>query len=343
MAMHLPGEQLVTRLWETVDKGVSAMLRPWQIRREAHARLQSREREMLVIAQTERDVEDIRAGRKKVIQEGASIRLLPGVAEVVEGRAEPVLDLQSLVTDAAETQAINLIQEELNIAKTILKAEAILMDDPAEPPSTFADPDWLSRWRSSASHMSSDELQMLFAKVLAGEIKAPGSFSLRTLDFLKNLARDEAEKMQFVCPFIINRRFVLTYGLMQTPQAYHDNPDFPFFLQELGLLAGNGYMGNVLQKFGSESATEFYRVLWMSDRAIVVRGPDSKSSLELHGFRTTSVGAEAFSLCPMPAPPDYVRAVAEYCKSKGFEVAVASCRENPADVASVELFDEIAI
>ncbi|WP_433703744.1 DUF2806 domain-containing protein [Paraburkholderia sacchari] len=343
MTMQLPGEQLVTRLWATVDKAVSGMLRPWQIQREASVRLQSREREMLVIAQTERDVEDIRAGRKKVIQDGASIRLLPGAAEMVEGRAEPLLDLQALLTDAAGTRAINLLQEEINVAKTILKAEAVLMDDPAEPPSTFAEPDWLCRWRSCASQMSSDELQTLFAKVLAGEIKAPGRFSLRTLDFLKNLSRDEAERMQFVCPFIANGRYVFMYGPMQTPHAYHDNPEFPFFLQELGLLAGNGYMGNVLQKFASESKTAFRAVLRFNDRAIIVRGPDPSAILELHGFKATPVGAQALSLCLLPAPDGYVQAVAAHCKSKGFDVAVAARRAHPDGAEGGELFDEVAI
>ena len=36
--------------------------------------------------------------------------------------------------------------------------------------------------------MSSEELQTLWGRTLAGEIKSPGSYSLRTLDFLKNLS-----------------------------------------------------------------------------------------------------------------------------------------------------------
>ncbi|VVD30884.1 DUF2806 domain-containing protein [Paraburkholderia dioscoreae] len=343
MTVQLPGEQLLIRLWTSLDRGVSGFLKPWQMKREARAQLQSRERETLVIAQAEKDADEIRAGRKKVVQDGASIRLLPGNAEVVDGRAEPVLDPQSLLTAAADSRAINLLREEINIAKTILKAEGVLRDDPTEPPATFADSDWLYRWRACASQMSSDELQSLFGNVLAGEIKAPGTFSLRTLDFLKNLSREEAEKIQFVCPFITDRRFILMYGVMQTPQVYHDNPEFPFFLQELGLLSGLGYMGNVLQRFASDSTAIFHRVLTINDRAIVVRGPDSTAVLELHGFKTTPLGTEALSLCPMPAPPEYVRAVAEHCKTKGFDVSIASCRARAEGIAGVELFDEVSI
>ncbi|MCA8000943.1 hypothetical protein [Burkholderia metallica] len=54
----VPGEKLLNRLLDTLDKGISALLRPWQIRREDRARLEGRERELLIIAQAEHDVED---------------------------------------------------------------------------------------------------------------------------------------------------------------------------------------------------------------------------------------------------------------------------------------------
>ena len=36
-------------------------------------------------------------------------------------------------------------------------------------------------------------MQLLWAKVLAGEIKEPSSYSLRTLDVLRNISKEEAE------------------------------------------------------------------------------------------------------------------------------------------------------
>jgi len=343
MVLPVPGEKLLIRLIDTLDKGTSSLLRPWQIRREDRARLEGRERELLVIAQAERDVADVRAGRKRVVQDGSTVGLLPGNAGFADGRAEPVLSLPAMLNSACESHVINLLQEEINVAKAILKAEDILAGDSSAAPPTFADPDWVARWRHSAAHMSSDQLQFLFAGVLAGEIKAPGSFSLRTLDFLKNLSRDEAERMQFVCPYLANARYVFMQGPLQTPQAYHHNPEFPFFLQELGLLSGTGYMGNVLQKFESESVAAFYAVLRFSDRAVIVRGPDPKAVLELNAFKATPVGMQALSLCSMPAPDSYVQAVAAHCKSKGFDVAIASRRAHQNDAEGDELFDEVVI
>ncbi|AJY29249.1 hypothetical protein BTM_1579 [Burkholderia thailandensis 34] len=340
--IEMPGEKLLSRMWETLDKGVSASLRPWQIRREDRARIEGRERELLVIAQAERHAEEIRAGRMQIALEGDTVRRLPGDAELMDGRAEPGFSLPAMLARAHENNVLRLLQEEINVAKSVQIAGDILAKDPSAAPADFADPDWLTRWRNSAAQMSSDQLQTLFAQVLASEIKAPGSISLRTLDFLKNLSRDEAERMQFVCPFMANGRYVFMYGPMQTPQAFHDNPEFPFFLQELGLLSGNGYQGNSVRQFKSECTSDFRAVLRFNDRAVIVRGPDPSAILELHGFKATPVGVQALSLCPMSAPESYLQAVAAHCKLKGFDVAIAS-RLIHLDGAEEKLFDEVAI
>ena len=60
---------------------------------------------------------------------------------------------------------------------------------PAEKP----EPEWVSRFFDIAAGITTEQLQYLWGRILAGEIKQPGSFSLRTLDVLRNLSRKEAE------------------------------------------------------------------------------------------------------------------------------------------------------
>ncbi|EEF26755.1 conserved hypothetical protein, partial [Ricinus communis] len=160
----MPYEDLLGRMWDTLDKGVSASLRPWQIRREDRARLEGRERELLVIAQAELHAEEIRAGRTRIVREGTTVQLLPGDAEVVDGRAEPGFSLPALVVNTHQNHLFRLLQEEINVAKSVRIAGDILADDPSAAPAEFADPDWLTRWRNSAAQMSSDQLQALFAQ-----------------------------------------------------------------------------------------------------------------------------------------------------------------------------------
>lgn len=53
--------------------------------------------------------------------------------------------------------------------------------------------DWLNVFEKFAEVASSERLQMLWGKVLAGEIRKPGKYSLRTLRFLSEVSVHEAE------------------------------------------------------------------------------------------------------------------------------------------------------
>ena len=84
-------------------------------------------------------------------------------------------------------------------------------------------------------------MQKLWGKVLAGEIKQPGSFSLRTMDTLKNISRDEAELFINVIQFAI--KYNQTYFIMSENQIHSkiefDEVSFKQLLdlQEIGLIS----------------------------------------------------------------------------------------------------------
>lgn len=64
--------------------------------------------------------------------------------------------------------------------------------------------DWFVRFFEEAGSISDEDIQELWAKVLAGEIENPGSFSLRTLDVLRSLSKYEAEIFQRLASYSIN-------------------------------------------------------------------------------------------------------------------------------------------
>lgn len=55
------------------------------------------------------------------------------------------------------------------------------------------DDDWLNVFEKFAENASSDRMQDLWSKVLSGEIRRPGKFSLRTLRFLSEFSQSDAE------------------------------------------------------------------------------------------------------------------------------------------------------
>ena len=83
--------------------------------------------------------------------------------------------------------------------------------------------DWFVRFFEDAGNISDDQIQEMWAKVLAGEIKQPGSFSLRTLDALKNLSKAEAEILRVIASYAIafgNSYYICIDNDMQSKYNY---------------------------------------------------------------------------------------------------------------------------
>ena len=52
--------------------------------------------------------------------------------------------------------------------------------------------DWITRFLDIAEEISDKDLQDIWGRILAGEIKKPRSYSLRTLEVMRNMSKDEA-------------------------------------------------------------------------------------------------------------------------------------------------------
>jgi len=121
-----------------------------------------------------------------------------GVQAELKGMPQEVQDLhrRSQLRIAYE----NMLQQ-LNRDSAVVHAAAELLDEPdvSDKP---VDPDWATRYFRTAQDISSEEMQLIFGKILAGEIKQPGSFSARTVDFLATLTNEEALSFRKLCAFL---------------------------------------------------------------------------------------------------------------------------------------------
>lgn len=96
-----------------------------------------------------------------------------------------------------ETVKQHNIESVVDNAYEILEKEEHCSDEPVEQ-------GWINRFFDSVADVSNEDLQKLWGKVLAGEIKKPKSCSLRTLETLKNLSPSEANLFQQLFPYIIS-------------------------------------------------------------------------------------------------------------------------------------------
>jgi len=52
--------------------------------------------------------------------------------------------------------------------------------------------DWFLRFFEAAGNISNEDMQLLWARILAGEVHNPGAFSFRTIETLRNMTQSEA-------------------------------------------------------------------------------------------------------------------------------------------------------
>ena len=305
LSLNLPGEKLVIRLWETVtEKGIGALFRPSLIRRTGRADIDVRREELLMLAQTEQDIKDIQSGRKIVDSDYQLI--------TVDKHASPLEMVY-------RNQLAQGIQGELNVSRALLSAEADLEGDPQIPPDRKVDDDWLFRWRDAASMVSSGELQSLWGQVLAGEIKSPGSFSLRTLEFLKSISHDEALQIAKLLPFV-------TYGFIfrgDNKLLNSEGITFEFLLklQNLGIVSGvsvSGLSTEIMNRY-----TDEFKVPIVSyNRALMVTHADGSKKIKLPTYGLTSLGEQILKLGSFTPNEIHLRSVGSAICSQGFNVSI---------------------
>lgn len=318
--MQAPGEALVAKLWETVaEKGIGGLLRPWQLRREGRAAIDMRREEMLSIAQASVDAEKIRRGEASYVAHGSATSF-PDSSGVVPVRIEPRIDPKALADLCADIRIADEVRRSVNVTTAVLHAETELEGADQEPPSESVNDDWLYRWRDSASEVSAEELQNLWGRVLAGEIKHPGRFSLRTLEFLRNLSKEEALGIEKLSQFQIDG-FIFRDAAEILQQS---GVSFGFLLsmQQLGVISGCESIGLEMTRKSVRDDT-FVCPMKSNGMVLVVRGTDTTARVKLPVYQVSTIGSQVMSLGKFNAHVSYLKKVGAYIKAQGFEVDLA--------------------
>ncbi|WP_026499166.1 DUF2806 domain-containing protein [Butyrivibrio sp. WCD2001] len=69
--------------------------------------------------------------------------------------------------------------------------------------------EWMHRFIDAAGDISTEDLQTIWSKVLAGEVLDPEAFSLRTLECLRNMDVRDAKLFEKLCDIAISNKFVI--------------------------------------------------------------------------------------------------------------------------------------
>jgi hypothetical protein len=107
------------------------------------------------------------------------------------------------ITDLHQRAMCRFVEEEAKRQSNIesITAKALPQLDSNADPSKVED-DWITNFFDKCRIVSDDEMQGLWSRVLAGESNSPGTYSKRTVNFLSDLDKSDAELFTNLCGFV---------------------------------------------------------------------------------------------------------------------------------------------
>lgn len=200
---------------------------------------------------------------------------------------------------------------------------------------TPVDPDWLTRYFRTVQDISRKDAQLIYGKILAGEIKQPGTFSARTIDFLATLTQYEGQQFRELCTFCLLRDNTTPQVVLFDTKAQekgHNITTLNFsaltHLQNIGLInfstgIAPGYIirqPNAIFTYGETLINIEARANADKEQLII------DSGLVL----LTATGQELASVCQPAADPRILEYLTSRWVQKGHKVTCSSLVERPA-------------
>jgi hypothetical protein len=148
----------------------------------------------------------------------------------VEGRflesAERTAELALSKNEIPKEVALAYLEAETQIkfsnrVKVLEEAtKQLTFDPPQQDAKDAVDDDWLNMFARIAAEKSSEELQSLFGKILAGEIREPGAINLRTLNVVSTITRNEANRIVELFRFVLRQSMIPSEEIISGPNRH---------------------------------------------------------------------------------------------------------------------------
>lgn len=213
------------------------------------------------------------------------------------------------ITDLHRRALHRFVEEEAQRQEnmeSITKKSLPQLADKADP--SLMENDWVTNFFEKARIVSDVEMQEIWAKVLSGEANAPGTYSKRTVNFLGDLDKRDAELFQSLCSFgfILGGFTPLVFDAQA--KIYTDkgiNFESLTHLDSIGLIRFES-----ISAFNKAGLPKRLAVLYCGQRLDLEMPKDEANELSIGRVLLTKLGQELVSVCKAPGVDgffDYVK------------------------------------
>ena len=215
--------------------------------------------------------------------------------------AETEIQVAELHRRAAERFIYEELKKQSNMEEITRKAIPHLTDD-AKPDSI--NDDWIANFFEKCRVISDDQMQELWAKILAGEGNNPGSFSRKTVNLMADIDKRDAELFTNLCRFIwIIEGSIEPLVFDVQLKIYNQwgiNFDSISQLEALGLIHYSG-LGNITLTNFPREISAFY-----GEKQVTLNFSNhDKNQLDIGGVILTQSGRELFRITEVKVVEDF--------------------------------------
>ncbi len=193
-------------------------------------------------------------------------------------------------------------KKEQNIESVIGKA-VLELGDKTTDSTEDVDEDWYTRFFNIVEDISDEQLQSLWARILAGEILKPKSYSLRVLEFLKNISKDELDLILEITPFITEKLIFHQDNLLE---KYDISYDLILRLDELGIVNSSGFIEHTMKLEPKTNGTFFQTNNLI---CFIENKTDNKINIETPIFSVNEIGIKLYELSNKMPNLDFLKEV----------------------------------
>ena len=286
----------IEHLTRFIQAGVGKWYKPIGIKREAEAKAIA----LNTMAEAYRKNCDV-----PIAFDDNTISFSPETAKDICERAQARLAYQEITKQYNIENIVELTKEELADSPVV----------PNEP----IDQRWARRFFENATEISDDETQKLWAKILAGETKKKGSFSLRTLEAMKNLSQEEAKLFQEYSQYFLyerNKTYLVNIDTI--------NNQFGISHENCMVLENAGLLFTQPKRVALFNEVVGVKLLFFTKKlCFFAKHLKSNTTIPLDILLLTSVGHELFSLVPQDSNTEYMKALMQFINQAQKDIAIS--------------------
>jgi hypothetical protein len=215
------------------------------------------------------------------------------------------------ITDLHRRAMHRFVEEEANRQENMeaITEKAIPQLEDGSDPSRMED-DWVTNFFDKSRIVSDNEMQDLWASVLAGEANSPGTYSKRTVNFLGDLDKRDAELFLALCSF---GWFVgpFTPLIFDAQASIYNDKGLNFntltHLDSIGLIQFSNLSG-----FSRTGLPKKFTVAYCGEPLALTMEKEEDNKLSIGKVLLTQVGIELARVCQAPGADGFV----DYVKEK---------------------------